>query len=405
MKCTNYKSYSHIFLRSLRAPIIGLGFIFFLGGCDRAKNKESGHLSSEKSAVIKDLNWCAENGDIDGIKTFLTTSNINGLGDQRPPLHLAAKGGHIAMVEYLLGQDANVNKKDASLGWTPIHYASNAGHVDIVALLIANGATMNISDARGNYPIHTAASQGYIDVIKVLLKAGAKPDQESGNPYGDKQRMSISSEISGFSASDNYQPIHSAAAGNQPGAVKFFIQLGISPEAKDGAGRSVLSYATRKRGWCNIWADTIRLVDRDGAFERASKEVISTDGYYITNESPPRYIRFMPEETEIYPGSNEVGPSNRAVICIGARGGTSPSEIAKWLSPSNEDAKKQGNFITGRYKLMGSNVTLETFEGSNISFLRSDNQLIISIRTLQQEAFPESYGSGSDIMCKFVSWN
>ena len=35
------------------------------------------------------------------------------------PLHLAVKGGHVRVVEYLLRVGANVDKKD-SQGWTPL---------------------------------------------------------------------------------------------------------------------------------------------------------------------------------------------------------------------------------------------------------------------------------------------
>jgi hypothetical protein len=279
----------------------------------------------------------------------------------------------------------------------------------MIEYLLQMGAKIDVVAKNGHYPIHTAAVNGHIPAIKKLMDAGALPEQESGDSWGNRETDQMPSDIRKIMyASRKSLPIHAAASNNQASTVEFFILGGISPDAKDSLGRSVLDYATGKRGWCEIWAKTIRLVDRDGSFERASKKVISTEGYYVTDEATPRYIRFMPEETEIYKGSNEVGPSNRAVICTGARGGTSPGEIAKWLTPYNQKAAEQGDFVTGRYKLMGSSVYLESWDreyiGKKIRFSREDNQLKLSIRSPQQEFFRESAGSGPEISCEFVSW-
>jgi hypothetical protein len=404
-------------MKTLRNPItlmhlgaiIGLSIPLCLVSCGGSDEKNGDQGSSENTPAVKDLSWCAENGDLNGVKSFLNTGNINGADGQKPPLHLAAGGGHRDVVEFLVSQGANINETDSSLGWSPVHYAASSGHAEMVALLIQMGAKFDISDGRGDCPIHIAASQGHLDVVKTLLAAGAPPDQESRSPSGDNQRTSIASEVRGFNASDNYQPIHAAAAGNQSKVVKFFIGLGISPEAKDGNGHNVLHYATKKWGWGEDRAETIRLVDPGGSFESASKESISTEGYYVTDESTPKYIRFMPEELVTYKGSDEVFPTRRAVVSLGPKGGTRPGDVSKWLSPANEEAKKQGGFITGRYKLMGTNVPFEITEGrdplSIISFSRVDNQLQISIESRQEAYFPDPGSSGPrGTNCRFVSW-
>ena len=396
-------------------PAVGLSLILALSGCggsDDKKSKDSKE-SGNSATVVKDLKWCAENGDLQGIKTFLNQGNINGVNDEQPPLHLAAGAGHRNIAEFLISQGANINKIDDRLGWSPVFYAVSKGHAEMVAFLIQSGARIDISDPQGDYPIHEAASNGHVDVIKVLLKAGAKPDQASGEPYGDKKRIAIASEVRGFGgASDRYQPIHSAAAGNQPEALKFFIGLGISPEAKDGRGRNVLAHATYKWGWSDSWANTIRLVDPGGEFERASKENISTDGYYIAEvklagQSQPTttYIRFLPEELVAYDGWDQTFPTKRFVVSFRARGGTSDEEIKKWLSPSNKEATKQKGFITGRYKLKASTVETEIFDGPDITFTREGGQLKIAMRSMQETAFPSNDPPAvPDATCKFVAW-
>lgn len=350
--------------------LIGTGIITLLGSCGSSEEKGSG----KAEPPVKNLSWCAENGDIAGIKDFLNAGNINGEGDNQPPLLLAVSSGQAEMVSFL----------------------------------IKAGARIDISDQYGNYPIHAAASKGHVDVIKVLLAAGAKPDQESGAPYGDSQRMSIASEVSGFGgASDRYQPIHSAAAGNQPEAVRFFIGLGISPETKDGRGNNVLHYATSKWGWSDHRVDTIRLVDLNGEFEKAAARTISLEGYYITDEPTPKYIRFLPEKLVTYDSMSGVFPTREVVISYGARGGDSSEEIAKWLSPNNKDAHQRGKFITGTYNLMKDHVAISTFDepftGGDIRLSHENDQLRFSMRTMQAAMFSDG-NENAGVACKFVSW-
>ncbi len=352
---------SSSFLVSL-GSLVCLGLVLSLGSCGRSGDKGSGQGSSETAPVAKDLGWCCENGDLEGVKAFLTPRNINGHEDQKPPLHLAAKGGHRNVVEFL----------------------------------ISKGAKIDISNDWGDYPIHIAASNGHVDVIKILLDAGAKPDQKSNDRYSSRgERI----------ADSKYQPIHSAARSNQPEVVKFFIALGISPEAKDGDGRSVFDYAVGLSGWREDRTEIIRLLDRDGEFEKGARHVISTEGYYITNEPTPKYIRFMPEKME----SSSPYPYQRAVISFGPRGGTSPAEVSKWLSPYNEEAKKQGDFITGLYKMMKGYATISTFDstyqGGDITLSHVGDQLRFSMQTMQASMFPSNEGSGDSGMdCTFVSW-
>ena len=55
---------------------------------------------------------------------------------------IACENGHFEIVEYLLGQKANVNTKDAH-DYTPLHFAVMANSLDIVKLLLKTKIEIN----------------------------------------------------------------------------------------------------------------------------------------------------------------------------------------------------------------------------------------------------------------------
>lgn len=375
------------------ALLIGAGIAFSLTGCGRSDQGDT----SENATVTKDLAWCCENGDLEGVKSLLNGTDINGSGDQTPPLHLAAKAGHRNVAEFLISKGADINKTDRSLmGWTPLQYAASAGQADMIEYLLQMGAKMDVVAKNGDYPIHTAARYGHIPAIKKLMDADALPEQESGDEWGDSQRNEMSSDLrSMLNASAKYLPIHAAAQNNKPDVVKFLILGGTPPDAKDAHGNNVLHYATFKTGWTSSRAETIRLVDPNGEFEKAAAHTISTNGFYVTEETTPKFIRFMPEELVSDGGSSRPSLTQRVVISFGARGGTSPGEIGKWLYPYNEEADKQGDFITGTYRMMKGYVDVTTFDsdyqGHSITFRKEDGQLCL-------------FMFGEKAACKFVAF-
>ena len=78
-----------------------------------------------------DVFWASIMGDHNRLGALLTedvglaqaaTADDHVLGAGLSPLHLAAQGGHIAVMEALLGAGADVNAGDAK-GYTPLHFA------------------------------------------------------------------------------------------------------------------------------------------------------------------------------------------------------------------------------------------------------------------------------------------
>jgi ankyrin repeat protein len=58
-------------------------------------------------------------------------------------------------------------------GQTALHLASRGGHVAIIRLLIGRGADVNVRSAAGLMALHHAAENGQDGAVWLLLESGA----------------------------------------------------------------------------------------------------------------------------------------------------------------------------------------------------------------------------------------
>lgn len=86
-------------------------------------------------------------------------------------LMIASLKGMTDMVRLLLDKEADVNKP----GWTPLHYAATGGHLQIMQLLLDNHAYIDAASPNGSTPLMMAAMYGTPSAVKLLLEAGADP--------------------------------------------------------------------------------------------------------------------------------------------------------------------------------------------------------------------------------------
>lgn len=91
--------------------------------------------------------------------------------DDESPLMMAALKGHLDLARQLIDRGADVNKT----GWTPLHYAATGGHLAIMELLLEHHAYIDAESPNGTTPLMMAAQYGSIDAVKLLLEAGADP--------------------------------------------------------------------------------------------------------------------------------------------------------------------------------------------------------------------------------------
>ena len=186
-------------------------------------------------------------GDLDQIKRHLHWgTNINQPGaDGDYPLHVAAKRGHLVVVEELLKHGAATDVRGASYH-TPLQAALLAGKVqtarvlfrrggqedpqallaqlveegvsdrDVLALVVAQGADVNAADASGGRLLHHAVTGGQILVVKRLITLGAEvnlTDAQGRTPLtlaNASRRRDIAALLESFGASSS--PAHQPPA-------------------------------------------------------------------------------------------------------------------------------------------------------------------------------------------------
>ena len=100
--------------------------------------------------------------------TVLLTGSDSPQSGWAPPLHWAASRGHAAIVERLLQNGADIDRRDL-IGRTALH--RGARYPQVVRLLLQSGADPLARDAFSNTALHLGIR--YLPVVELLLDAGA----------------------------------------------------------------------------------------------------------------------------------------------------------------------------------------------------------------------------------------
>lgn len=121
------------------------------------------------------LHIASLNDDIENVKKLIENGkdvnsyDING----NTLLHEACINGNIDIINFLISNNANINKRNYYSMDTPLHKAVQFNHIEIVQLLIDAGVSINIFNVCRKSPLYIAYYNERLDIVNLLIKYGA----------------------------------------------------------------------------------------------------------------------------------------------------------------------------------------------------------------------------------------
>ena len=136
--------------------------------------------------------------------------------NQLTPLHVAAMGGDVELVKFLLNNKAEACAKTFQ-GYTPLHNAASIANLEIVKLLVnANPACVNETNRAGMTPLFSACGTN-AEVTAFLI--ASKANVNAHTP-------------------DGTTPLHVAALKRHADCVALLLKNGASVNARDNQGNN-----------------------------------------------------------------------------------------------------------------------------------------------------------------------
>lgn len=150
-------------------------------GWEEGSGQDEEQWEDPSGGVLTEILNAAGSGDSEVLSTLLLIARLGNVSvDAKGPdgdtaLHLSSVYGHASCVQCLLEGGACADLRDDDSA-TPLHDAAAGGFLEVVELLYnAAPGTVNVADDDGDTPLHNAARGGHMDVAQFLLSKGADP--------------------------------------------------------------------------------------------------------------------------------------------------------------------------------------------------------------------------------------
>jgi len=160
-------------------------------------------------------------------------------------LHVAAAGYRVEIAKLLQAAGADVSAAKNHRNSQPLHYAADGcleseswdakRQVQMIALLIKSGANIHAQDKNGATPLHRAVRTRCAAAVACLLDAGSDATLKN-KPGSTPFHLAVQNTGRGGSGADK-------AKAAQREIILAFLERGITPNLKDGKGKSVLEWA------------------------------------------------------------------------------------------------------------------------------------------------------------------
>jgi ankyrin repeat protein len=190
------------------------------------------------------------------VKGASTAAALDQFGYATTPLHIAAEGGHMKAMTWLIEQGADVGAC-ANYEKTVLQHAAKEGHVAALEWLLDQGADVQAADNSGNTALHSATLNGHVAAMEVLIERGA--DVTVKNEYGATALHNLAKDghlaammllvkhgakvgaVSKYGAT----ALHVAAGNGHVLTMKWLISEGVDVLAFNSAGKTARELAAK----------------------------------------------------------------------------------------------------------------------------------------------------------------
>ncbi|MED1436644.1 ankyrin repeat domain-containing protein [Bacillus mycoides] len=127
----------------------------------------------DKKILNKAIRNAIKIGDINEVKQLIGNDKeiLNTMTTFGTWLHVAAKKGHLEMIEYLINKGIDIDARGGTFDASSLNLAAGAGHLEMVKYLIEAGAELDVSLAKRN-PLFGAIYGGHKEVAEFLVEKG-----------------------------------------------------------------------------------------------------------------------------------------------------------------------------------------------------------------------------------------
>ncbi len=121
------------------------------------------------------IGTAAHSGNMNMLKLLIDAkADLASESHGNTPIMLAASGGHIEIIEFLVSQGVSVNQTSKRTGRTAIFSAIHLVKPEVIRALIRLKANINVRSKLGETPLNEAIKSKNQNIIEMLRAAGAK---------------------------------------------------------------------------------------------------------------------------------------------------------------------------------------------------------------------------------------